>query len=242
MSLPREALSAQLRKVSPELDQAGLENAVKGIQRLKEQDPLAVLQDDIFGEGQEGGQLHLMKLAPNFEMAMYLAQATGSCIVTDSAFRWNEIRTAIRSPAIGAPRGLVELAQGIENAVFAFPTDVADIVKFASDKTFAAHPALMRNVFKYLSDLSDRGPKPNWEAHLAASFARAQTSAEVALRKSGVPVNRGRISCAFPAGGIQDNTVNRLLLMSNSERHFPNVPMAFFIERQAGREAEQRAS
>ena len=50
------------------------------------------------------------------------------------------------------------------------------------------------------------------------------------LQKSGVPVKEGRISCVFPPGGIQDNTVNRLLLMSSSERHLSNVPMAFFIE------------
>jgi hypothetical protein len=37
------------------------------------------------------------------------------------------------------------------------------------------------------------------------------------------------MSCIFPPGGIQDNTVNRLLLMSSSERHLSNVPMAFFI-------------
>jgi hypothetical protein len=44
--------------------------------------------------------------------------------------------------------------------------------------------------------------------------------------------------CAFPVGGIQDNTVNRLLLMSGSERHLPNVPMAFFIKGRAPRDAE----
>ena len=32
------------------------------------------------------------------------------------------------------------------------------------------------------------------------------------------------------ARGIQDNTVDRLLLMSSSEKHLPSVPMAFFIE------------
>jgi hypothetical protein len=45
--------------------------------------------------------------------------------------------------------------------------------------------------------------------------------------------------CAFPVGGIQENTVNRLLLMSSSERHLPNVPMAFFINGQASRDTEQ---
>jgi hypothetical protein len=35
----------------------------------------------------------------------------------------------------------------------------------------------------------------------------------------------------FPKGGIQDNAINRLLLMSSSEQHLLNVPMAFFIKR-----------
>jgi hypothetical protein len=39
-----------------------------------------------------------------------------------------------------------------------------------------------------------------------------------------------QILSRFPKGGIQDNTVNRLLLMSSSEHHLPNVPMAFFIK------------
>jgi hypothetical protein len=47
--------------------------------------------------------------------------------------------------------------------------------------------------------------------------------------------NRSTGKCAvpyrhiFPRAGIQDNTVNRLLLMSSSEKHLPNVPMAFYI-------------
>lgn len=54
-------------------------------------------------------------------------------------------------------------------------------------------------------------------------------AAQADLQRSGVPVKEGRISCVFPPGGIQDNTVNRLLLMSSSERHVSNLPMAFFI-------------
>ncbi len=49
-------------------------------------------------------------------------------------------------------------------------------------------------------------------------------------------MEQARMLCAFPLGGVQDNTVNRLLLMSNSERHLPSVPMAFFIKGQAPRD------
>jgi hypothetical protein len=241
MSLPRDALRAQLLKASPELDDAGLEKSLRGIEPLRQHDPLAVLQEDSFAGGKEGGQFNIMKLAPNFEMAMYLAQATGACIVTDSLFRWNEVRRAIRHGPGGSYSGLAGLAQHIARSGFAFPQDVAHIRALATDKTFSAYPALMRDVFKYLSNLGDRGPKPNWEAHLAARFAKTHVPAQAAIKKARIPANHGRISCAFPSSGIQDNTVNRLLLMSSSERHLPNVPMAFFIERLASHEAEQRS-
>ncbi|MGC1356687.1 MAG: hypothetical protein WA851_12995, partial [Xanthobacteraceae bacterium] len=61
-------------------------------------------------------------------------------------------------------------------------------------------------------------------------FAKVHAAAKDDFKKSGMPIREGRISCVFPPGGIQDNTVNRLLLMSSSERHLSGVPMAFFIE------------
>jgi hypothetical protein len=194
---------------------------------------LAVLQEDSLAGGEKGGQLQLMKLAPNFEMAMYLAQATGSCIVTDSLFRWTEINGAIHRRAGGLYSGLATLARNIGSSEFAFPQNVTDIAAFAFDKTFAGYPALIRDIFKYLSNLSNREPKPNREAQLTGRFAKAHALVQTAIRKAGVPAKKAGISCVFPSGGIQDNTVNRLLLMSSSERHLPSVPMAFFIKDRA---------
>jgi hypothetical protein len=91
----------------------------------------------------------------------------------------------------------------------------------------------MRDAFGYLSKLDDRGQKPNYEKHLSARFARIHARAQSAVKKAGIPIEEARMFCAFPVGGIQENTVNRLLLMSSSERHLPNVPMAFFIKGQA---------
>ena len=88
----------------------------------------------------------------------------------------------------------------------------------------------MRKVFKYLSALSARGPKPNVEANLNAEFKRVQASTVPAAKKSGAQLSEARVSCLWPAGGIQDNTVNRLLLMSSSEHHLASVPMALFAK------------
>jgi hypothetical protein len=230
MSLPRDVLRSQLGKAVPGLNEVREEDVFRYIEQIKERDPLAVLQEDSLAGGEKGGQFNMMKLAPNFEMAMYLAQATGACIVTDSVFPWMVIKRAIRERA-GAPYpNLATLARNIESSEFAFPQNVADIAAFAFDKTFAAYPALIRDIFKYLSNLSDRGPKPNREAQLTSRFAKAHAPVQTAIKKARIPAKEARISCVFPSGGIQDNTVNRLLLMSSSERHLPSVPMAFLLK------------
>jgi hypothetical protein len=169
-------------------------------------------------------------LAPNFEMTMYLAQATGSCIITDNSFRWQEIRQAINRRTFSSGAILSTLAQGIEGASFAFPQNVVDIAALVATKTGTSLPALMRDVFKYLAKSTDRQPKPNWDAHLAARFRREHSEIQSAIRKARILVKEARISCSFPQVGIQDNSVNRLLLMSSSERHMSSVPMAFYIE------------
>jgi hypothetical protein len=201
-------------------------------ERMREDDPLAVLQEGTL-EGRKGdgtGQMTMFKLAPNFEMAMYLAQATGACIVTDSPFRWAELKMAMRRPSRAATPGLAALSRDIDRSRFAFPQNVTDIIDAAVDGAGAGYPALMRDLFKYLSKLEERGAKPNRETQMAARFSKTDPAAQSAFQKSDVFTRAGRMSCVFPPGGIQDNTVNRLLLMSSSERHLSNVPMAFFIE------------
>ena len=206
------------------------EGVMRASLRMREDDPLAVLQEGSLEGGKGGGQMNMFKVVPNFEITMYLAQATGACIVTDSPFRWSEVQGAIRRRYKAATPGLPPLVTDIERSKFAFPQSAADVVAAALSKTGAGYPDLFRNLFKYLSNLEERGARPNHEAQLVSRFAKAHAAAQAGFKKSAVPVKEGRISCVFPPGGIQDNTVNRLLLMSSSERHTPSVPMAFFIE------------
>jgi hypothetical protein len=74
-----------------------------------------------------------MRLQPNFEMAMYLAQATGASIITDSPAPWQEMRLAVRRREMALP----ELAQNIGASTFAFPQLLPDIFNTSSDKAFA---------------------------------------------------------------------------------------------------------
>lgn len=229
MSLPPDVLASQLRRSVQDIGEDTIENTLRLLERQREQDPLAVLQ--VSGSGQEKvGQLNLFKLAPNFEITMYLAKATGSCIVTDSSTRWSELRRIIRDQAEFATPGLAKLSKEIRVEEFAFPQSVVDIVKYSMLKTCAGYPILMRDMFNYLLRLEERGMKINREAQFAGRFKKIHAAAQATLKKSGVESRRGRISCVMPSSGLQDNTINRLLLMSSSERHLSSVPMAFLIE------------
>lgn len=231
MLMPPDAMRRQLSRLIPNLDSEQVEATMRYIERTQEMDPLAVLQE---GSLEDGGQMNMFKLAPNFEMTMYLAQATGACIVTDSPFRWSEVQRAIRRRYRTATPGLAPLVTEIERSKFAFPQKATDVFAAALSKTGAGYPDLLRDLFRYLSNLEERGAKPNREAQFVGRFVKAHAAAQAGIKKSGVPVEEGHISCVFPPGGIQDNTVNRLLLMSSSERHLSSVPMAFFIELAGG--------
>ena len=228
---PWDAQEARLRKNFPHLDGPGLAELRKELEEMKEQDSLTALQKGIFDGGEDQGQMRMLQMGPNFEMAMYLAQATGAAIVTDSAFRWKEILRAAQ-PRVGAPPARFrKLAGRIADARFLFPGDPDRIIRLARAGTLDAYPKLFRDMFGYLASVRERGSKPNFEEGLAGRFARVHAPAQAAIGKRGAPGNEGRISCVFAPTGIQDNTVNRLLLMSSSEHHLPMVPMAFFIQR-----------
>lgn len=230
LSMPANVILAQLKRSSSEVGISDQALTLEAIRLLKERDPLVSLQEDAPAADQEIGRLMLMKLVPNFEMAMYLAQATGACIVTDSRYRWAEVRRAIRRPQGGPVLSLAELADELQRAEFLLPNQPEEVADLASREMFEPYRALMRDTFRYLADLGDRSAKPNREAHLAARFGKLHAPAQAVLKKAKSPANRVRIHGAFPSAGIQDNTINRLLLMSSSEYHLPRVPMAFFIE------------
>lgn len=230
LSLPVDVVLSELRRTGGETGPNDRVLMPDILRLLKEQDPLVSLQDGPAAEAQKTGQFTLMKLAPNFEMAMYLAQATGAAIITDSQHRWAEVLRAIRRLPSRPAFALPELADQVQRTEFLLPYQTADVAEAAGHTAFLAYRAFMQDTFRYMEDLDVRGSKPNREAHLLARFLKTHGPAQALLAKAKVLANRGRIHCAFPTAGMQDNTINRLLLMSSSEHHLAKVPMAFFIE------------
>lgn len=228
LSMPEDGLRAQLRKSSPDLGEAELDSVIAYMRETRDRDPLAAVKEGLL-DG-KGGQFNLAKMAPNFEMALYIAQATGAAIVTDSPHRWREIQLAIARQGGGQPMQVPAFANALATTPLGFVNDLDDFFRLARTGAFEGYPALMRDAFRYLTQVDERGTKPNWEAGLAARTARLHHVSQARFSKEVASFSTGRLNGIFPIGGIQDNTVNRLLLMSSSEHHLPSVPMAFYIE------------
>ena len=99
---------------------------------MQEHDPLAVLQGETLPEGEEGGQLSTFKLAPNFEVAMYVAQATGSAIITDHAVRWKEILLTSLVRGSEPVHHLPEIAKSVQASSFPLPQHSGEIALWAA--------------------------------------------------------------------------------------------------------------
>ena len=228
MSMPDEGMRGQLRRMSPELDDGKVEEVVAYMRQVRDEDPLAAVHDGLLDGS--GGQFNLAKMGPNFEMALYIAQATGASIVTDSPTRWREIQMAVARQGGGQPMATPNFTKALASMPLGFVNSVEDFFEIAQTRAFDGYPSLLRDAFKYVAEIDGRGVKPNWEAGLASRLTRLNRESQLQLRKKVKSFTLGTVHGLFPAGGIQDNTVNRLLLMSSSEHHLPSVPMAFFIE------------
>lgn len=79
--IPKEAQKARIRELMPDVTEERVGDVLEALEQRKESDPYAVLQP---GSLKDGGQMLFQKMAPNFEITLFLAQATGSFVLTDA--------------------------------------------------------------------------------------------------------------------------------------------------------------
>ncbi len=77
----------------PDLSEEDLERTVEYVKKEQKEDPFAPLQQ--IGPGKDAAQLQVFRLGGNLEMALYLAQATGSFIYTEVHHRWLEVQSSV---------------------------------------------------------------------------------------------------------------------------------------------------
>jgi hypothetical protein len=90
--LPPDILRHKFKKKLPDASDEDVEEALEYIEKKKLADPLASLQPIDIGE--KKGRLQIYRMSGTHEMALYLAQVTGSFVYTDIKHCWNEYKAS----------------------------------------------------------------------------------------------------------------------------------------------------
>lgn len=230
LAMPEFARRSQVKKMFPKLGQAEIERLLAYQVELRNSDPFAIVDDDAVKPGKEGGYYQGIKMAPNFEMSLYLARATGAFIFTDSSYRWREL-LACQTRNLGVVvSNASALCAVIEKAAHHFLWDSTVISSMRRTGALSDYRELINDIYGYALSADKRGKREKLDAQLAARHVTVNKASQKVFRKAGSRKTLGRMKCIIPSGGLNHNNVSRMLLTSGAEHYLDTVPMAFFIE------------
>ena len=229
--LPEDALRGLVRRTSPELGPGQVAQFVAYMREQRKQDPLALLQH--LPPGEEGAQLQTVK-GFNLEVALFLAQFTGSVVYTDVELHWQHLHqhttaaTASKEPSHWQP--VIDSMQKLPFRVEGSPQ--AGFQLRLSGKLDSVRTTLRR--VRNSVCLQDEKPVSK---KTAKELARELDEAKKDLRKDWRRNNashldssyQGNLELSIPTRGFDRNAVRRLLLMYGRAKHVRGMPMALFM-------------
>jgi hypothetical protein len=168
-------------------------------------------------------------MSPNFEMALFTAQLTGSAILTDSETRRDEFIHAQTVNAGETVHPMKSLTDIINENKFILSADPNINFKKAVYSDFGTLRTLFREILvevkKETTEIST-----SMIARYKSDFGRAIRNAENAYSPQGGNIFKARLKFLIPQGGISHKNVQRLLIKSGSSGYLSNVPIVIFLE------------
>lgn len=224
--MPDSYLETNIKQTSPELSEEDVEEVIQYMRNLNEDDPLALLQDDLYSQG---AQLMMSSMAPNLEMSLYIAQATGAAILTDSMTRWEEIKSVQIKDNGNVSYPFSSISDFIGDKIFTFSADSKQLFDNGVTSTYGN----IRKLFRELLNKSKQDIDSLDEVFVNRcidDFQKAFDSIMKVIDAQDEKLYRGKINIIIPRNGFAHNNAQRLLLMSGSQGHLNNVSMSIFIE------------
>jgi hypothetical protein len=185
-----------------------------------ETSPLTMLQPIQPGDG---GQLMQFSMVPNYEMALFTAQVTGSVIVTDSETRWSELQAAQHRQM-----GMASYPwAAVYGQISRLPMDYHMLESYT--KTQHHFPAV-RSVLKQADALvlADEHDPVQLE-RLTGSVTRLNSRLEQIDSARTAEFVNGDCRILAPEGGIYDGKVQRLLALSSCMRYDHKVRSVYYV-------------
>ncbi|MEI7087755.1 DUF4238 domain-containing protein [Pectobacterium carotovorum] len=198
------------------LEKAAATQAITELERNAEASPLIILQHLPVDNG---GQFMQFRMGPNYEMALLIAQVTGSILVTDSGSRWREFMSSQHRN------------QGIStypwNEIFSLlsvvPIDEQFLDTFIkSQGYFSTVRTLLKTTDRMVLDNNRNAPRLTLIAGQALNFM------EHLDKVTGSTILK-RLKISTPEGGFYDPNVQRLLARSSCLRYDHQVRSIYGI-------------
>lgn len=192
-----------------------IEEIDKALAEKAKYDPLVPLKDFMTNSTTQNIPFVLV---PNYEMSMFIAQVTGSVIVTDSESRWMEFQLAQHRS-----NGIIHYPwKPIYESINKIPLDsqVAETFVKSSNNNYVK----FRNGLKAINALVSSNNQNveticKWKAE--ALNCEGNVIREV--------VDKANIKILAPEGGFYDTNVQRLLLKSNCYHYIDKVNSVYYL-------------
>lgn len=169
------------------------------------------------------GQLMQFSMVPNYEMALFTAQVTGSVIVTDSESRWIELQAAQHRQM-----GMASYPwNDVYGQISRLPMDYHMLESYTKTQHHftAARAALKHADALVLADKHD----PDQLERLTESVSRLNSRLmQIDSDRTAKFVN-GDCRILVPDGGIYDSNVQRLLALSGCLSYDQKVRSAYYV-------------
>lgn len=190
------------------------------VETIAETSPLTMLQPI---EPGGDGQIMLMSMAPNYEMALFLAQVTGSIIVTDSESRWIELQAAQHRQM-----GMTSYPwDDVYGQISRLPIDYHMLESYTKTQH---HFTAIRTVLKQADDLVLAGKHdPVQLERLTESVTRLNSRLRLIDSDSTAEFVNGDCRILVPEGGIYDSNVQRLLALSGCLSYDHKVRSVYYV-------------
>ena len=182
--------------------------------------PLTMLQPIQPGSG---GQFMQFSMAPNYEMSLFVAQVTGSVVVTDSESRWTELKTAQQRKMGFVSYPWIDVYGQINR----IPMDYRMLESYTKTQHhFIAARAVLKHADELvLADNHDPGKLER----LTESVTRLNNRLQEIDSDSTAKFVNGDCRILAPDGGIYDSKVQRLLALSGCSKYDHRVRSVYYV-------------
>ena len=198
------------------LDEAAAIQTIEELEKKAEASPLVMLQPP---DDKNSGQFLQFSMGPNYEMSLFIAQISGSVLITDSGSRWQELLTAQHRN-----QGLVFYPwKDVFSQVRALPIDENFVETYSKSQSyFSTLRDLLKSadrlVLQNIRNTDDLAQLTNQFSNLTKQIEHAAESLRMA-----------HLKVLSPDGGFYDANVQRLLMRSSCLRYDRHVRTVYGI-------------